>query len=71
MFLVIFVIENRFVQGIRDGVPIALGYLSVSFAFGMMAASQGLPLWASVVISFTNLTSAGQFAALGLSLIHI
>ncbi len=66
MFLVIFVIENRFVQGIRDGVPIALGYLSVSFAFGMMAASQGLPLWASVVISFTNLTSAGQFAALGI-----
>ena len=68
MFLVIFVFENRFVQGIRDGVPIALGYLSVSFAFGMMAASQGLPLWASVVISFTNLTSAGQFAALEMAL---
>ena len=64
--MVIFVIENRWIQGIRDGVPIALGYLSVSFAFGMMAANQGMPLWASVVVSFTNLTSAGQFAALSI-----
>ncbi len=66
MSMVIFVIENRWIQGIRDGVPIALGYLSVSFAFGMMAANQGMPLWASVVVSFTNLTSAGQFAALSI-----
>ena len=64
--MVIFVMQNSFQQGIRDGVPIALGYVSVSFAFGMMAVSQGLPLWASVMISFTNLTSAGQFAALGI-----
>lgn len=66
MSVVIFVIENRFRQGIQDGVPIALGYLSVSFAFGMIAANQGMPLWASVMISFTNLTSAGQFAALSI-----
>lgn len=64
--MVIFVMQNSFQQGIRDGVPIALGYVSVSFAFGMMAVSQGLPLWVSVMISFTNLTSAGQFAALGI-----
>lgn len=58
--------ENSFQKGIQDGIPIALGYLSVSFAFGMMAANQGIPLWASVMISFTNLTSAGQFAALSI-----
>lgn len=59
-------IQNSFRQGIKDGIPIALGYLSVSFTFGMMASSQGIPLWAAGLISLTNLTSAGQFAALGI-----
>ena len=59
-------IINRFSKGIHDGVPIALGYLSVSFTFGMMAVSMGLPVWAAVLISMTNLTSAGQFAGLSL-----
>lgn len=60
------VYHNSFKQGVKEGIPIALGYISVSFAFGMMAANQGLPVWSSVLISFTNLTSAGQFAALGI-----
>ena len=51
-------------KGFRDGIPIGLGYLSVSFTFGMMAVSMGLPVWAAVLISMTNLTSAGQFAGL-------
>lgn len=51
-----------FRRGLRDGIPICLGYLSVSFTFGMMATNGGLPVWFSVVISMTNLTSAGQFA---------
>lgn len=51
-------------QGLRDGIPIALGYLSVSFTFGLMAAEAGLAWWQAVLISFTNLTSAGQFAGL-------
>lgn len=49
-------------SGLRDGIPIALGYLSVSFTFGMMCAKGRLPLWISQLISMTNLTSAGQFA---------
>ena len=57
-------LENRFSQGIRDSVPIGLGYLSVSFTFGMAAVSGGLPLGAAVIMSLTNLTSAGQFSAL-------
>ncbi len=60
---------NRYADGIRDGVPIGLGYLSVSFTFGMMAVSAGMPVWAAVAISMTNLTSAGQFA--GLSMIAV
>jgi len=60
--------ENRFTTGIRDGIPIALGYLSVSFTFGIMAVLGGLPVWAALLISMTNLTSAGQFAGLNLML---
>lgn len=59
-------IQNHFSQGLRDGVPIGLGYLSVSVTFGVMAAAAGLPVWAAVMISMTNLTSAGQFAGLSL-----
>lgn len=55
-----------FRQGIRHGIPIALGYLSVSFAFGMKAAGEGLTVLQAVLISMTNLTSAGQIAALPL-----
>ena len=54
--------KGEFMQGIRHGIPICLGYFSVSFAFGMTAVIQGLPLWAAVLISLTNVTSAGQFA---------
>lgn len=49
-------------MGIRDGVPIGLGYLSVSFAFGIFAVGSGLSVWQTVLISMLNLTSAGQLA---------
>lgn len=55
-----------FRKGLRDGLPICLGYLSVSFAYGMMAVEGGLPVWAAVLISMTNLTSSGQFAGTAL-----
>ena len=51
-----------FTKGLRDGIPICLGYLSVSFTFGMMVVQHGYPGWMAVLISMTNLTSAGQFA---------
>ena len=51
-------------QGLRDGVPIGLGYFPVSFTFGLAAVAMGLPVWVAVAISATNLTSAGQFAGL-------
>ena len=58
--------RNTFWAGFRDGVPIGLGYFSVSITFGMMAIAGGLPVWAAVAISMTNVTSAGQFAGLAL-----
>lgn len=51
-------------QGIKHGIPIALGYFSVSFTFGLMAVDAGLAWWQAVLISLLNLTSAGQFAGL-------
>lgn len=58
--------RTNFKRGIHDGIPIGLGYFAVSFTFGMMAVSGGLTPWQAVLISLTNLTSAGQFAGLGI-----
>lgn len=58
--------KQEFLEGIRDGIPICLGYFSVSMAFGLTAVLSGIPVWAAVVISLTNLTSAGQFAGMNL-----
>ncbi len=53
-------------RGLWHGLPIALGYVSVSFAFGIQATSLGLTPLQAVLISFFNLTSAGQLAGLQL-----
>ena len=54
--------KNRFLIGLHHGLPIGLGYLSVSFAFGIFSLGQGLSIWETLLISMTNLTSAGQLA---------
>lgn len=58
--------KKVFFKGIKDGVPICLGYIAVSFTFGIMAKNTGLSIGQAVLLSFTNLTSAGQFAGLGI-----
>ena len=57
-------VKLKFKNGIKDGLPIGLGYLSVSFAFGVQASILGIPFYMSLFISMTNLTSAGQLAGL-------
>ncbi len=59
---------NSYMRGLRFGIPIGLGYLSVSFTFGIMAVSYGLSWWQAVLISMTTVTSAGQFAGIGVML---
>ena len=56
--------RQDFQYGLRDGVPIALGYFSVSFSFGIMALKGGLSVLRAAITSLTNMTSAGQFAGL-------
>ena len=53
---------NSFKKGLKDGIPICIGYFSVAFAFGIFAVENGLTVWQAVAISLTNLTSAGQLA---------
>lgn len=55
--------QNSFFKGIVDGLPICFGYISVAFAFGIFALSNGLSAFEAVLISMTNVTSAGQLAA--------
>ena len=54
--------NKPFFRGLRDGIPIALGYFSVSFGFGILCINLGLSILAAAGISLTNLTSAGQVA---------
>lgn len=58
--------KKEFVEGIKSGIPIGLGYLSVSFAFGIMSIESGLYWWQALLISMTTLTSAGQLAGIGI-----
>ena len=55
-----------FRKGLIDGIPIALGYLSVSFSFGILCAKGDMRILGAILISLTNLTSAGQLAGVGI-----
>ncbi len=56
--------HSEYFKGFRDGLPIGLGYLSVSFAFGITAVKMGIPVIAAILISMTCVTSAGQVAGI-------
>ena len=57
---------QNYTRGVRTGLPVGVGYFSVSFGFGAMAAAQGIKALDAGLISLSNLTSAGQFAGLTL-----
>lgn len=57
---------KHYSHGVRTGLPVGVGYFSVSFGFGAMAAAQGIKALDATIISLSNLTSAGQFAGLTL-----
>ena len=55
-----------FLRGMRDGVPIGLGYFAVAFALGINAAAAAITPWQSFLMSLLNVTSAGEAAAIAL-----
>ena len=56
--------NSNFTKGMSHGIPICLGYLSVSFGFGILAVRSGLSVFQSAAVSATNLTSAGQLGGI-------
>ena len=56
----------HFKRGMKDAFPIFLGYLAVSFTFGIAAKNSDLTVVQATLMSLLNLTSAGQFASLGI-----
>ncbi len=57
--------KSNFLCGVRNGIPIGLGYFAVSFSFGIAAVTARIEIFQAVLISLTNVTSAGQFAGIG------
>lgn len=55
---------HNYFRGVRAGIPIGLGYLSVSFGLGILAVSMGMYVWQAVLISMVTLTSAGQLSGI-------
>lgn len=55
---------KQFLQGMKDGSVIGIGYFSVSFTFGIAAVASGLNCWEALLVSMMNITSAGQFAGI-------
>ncbi|AEC01997.1 AzlC family ABC transporter permease [Parasphaerochaeta coccoides] len=53
-------------EGIRDGIPVFVGYISASIAFGLTASIMGFSLWQSLLFSALVYTGSGQFLALKL-----
>lgn len=51
-----------FVEGVRDGIPIGLGYFAVAFSLGIAARSAGLTPFQGFLTSILNNASAGQYA---------
>lgn len=57
---------NEFIRGIKRGFSICLGYIPVSFTFGLVAVKMGFTPAQATLISLTNMASAGQFAGIRL-----
>ena len=55
-----------FTEGMRDGVPIALGYFAVSFSLGIAARHAGFTPLQGFLASLFNNASAGEYAAFSL-----
>ena len=54
--------NKAFLEGVRDGVPIALGYFAVAFSLGIAARSAGLTPFQGFIASTLCVASAGEYA---------
>jgi predicted branched-subunit amino acid permease len=56
--------RTAFLQGFKDGIPIGLGYLAVSFALGIAAKNAGMTAAQGFLMSWLGMASAGEYAAI-------
>ena len=56
--------KKQYLEGVRDGVPIGLGYFAVSFSLGIIAKNVGLTPIQAAVMSLLNNASAGEYMGL-------
>ncbi len=54
--------KSAFLEGVRDGIPIALGYFAVAFSLGIAARNAGLTAMQGFVASTLCVASAGEYA---------
>lgn len=54
--------KKAFLEGMRDGLPVGLGYFAVAFSLGIVAKHAGLSAFQGFVASFLNVASAGEYA---------
>lgn len=58
--------NKPFACGMRDGVPIGLGYFAVAFSIGIVASKAGLTWWMGAISSFLTRASAGEYGVYSL-----
>lgn len=58
--------RDSIIKGLKYGIPIALGYIPIAITYGLIAKSQGLPLWFILALSLTTFAGSSQFIALQL-----
>ena len=68
--LEIYMKKSVFLEGVRDGLPIGLGYFAVAFSLGIVAQAAGLTAVEGFIASFLNVASAGENALFNAILDH-
>ncbi len=60
-----FMDKKELKQGMKDALPIVLGYLPLGFAFGVLAKDVGMTVSQATMMSVLCFTGAGQYIAIG------
>lgn len=58
--------SSAFMEGLKAGVPIAVGYIPIAIAFGLMSKTAGIPAYAGILMSLVVYAGASQFVGVNL-----
>lgn len=57
---------SAFMEGLKTGIPIAVGYLPIAIAFGLLTKSAGIPSYVGILMSLIVFAGASQFVGVNL-----